>query len=225
MKLFEKIDKKIIGLCEEIITDAEAVLGEMDPHIHLLLTDHIGFALERLTNGMNISNPFLYEIKILYATEFEIAKKAARKILEYTKIAIPETEVGFIAQYFHSAIKNKNIKETMKDTRALRESIEIIEKAIGYRINPDDQSYLRLVNHLRAVINRLTDHYMIYNPLLDIIKEKFADSFAIAHTIGAYINTVKEVDIIEDELGYMAIHIERLKYIAGKEGSGFNRFQ
>lgn len=223
MKLFEQIDKRVIGLCEEIIAEAETALGEMDVHIHLLLVDHIGFALERLSNGMNINNPFLYEIKILYSTEFEVAKKAAKKIYEHTKISIPESEIGFIALYFHSAIKSKNVIETFKDTRALRESIEIIEIGIGYSINPEDQSYLRLVNHLRAVLSRLTSQDRISNPLLDSIKEKFADSFAIARKIGVHINTVKEVDITEDELGYMAIHIERLKYLANKEGSGFNR--
>lgn len=223
MKLLEKIDKKIVGLCEEIIAEAETALGEMDAHIHLLLADHIGFALERLTNGMNINNPFLYEIKILYATEFEIAKKAAKKIYEYTKISIPESEMGFIALYFHSAIKSKNVIETFRDTRTLRESIEIIETGIGYNINPEDPSYLRLVNHLRAVINRLSNQDKVSNPLLDAIKEKFSDSFTIANRIGDLIGTVKAVDITEDELGYMAIHIERLKYIAGKEGRYFNR--
>jgi len=223
LKLLEQVDRKIIGLCGEIIAEAESVLGEMDSYIHLLLSNHVGFALERLKNQMKITNPFLYEIKVLYPLEFEIAKYAAKKISEHTNILVPESEAGFIAIYFHSAIKNKSIKETLKETRILREVIEIIESGIEHKINPEDHSYFRLINHLRAVLSRITNQKCVCNPIIETIKERFDHSFEIAKRIGTHIKEYKETDITEDELGYMAIHIERLKEIAKKEGSGFNQ--
>ncbi len=47
---------------------------------------------------------------------------------------------------------------------------------------------------------------------MDTIKEKFSDSFDIAKKIGGvYINKEKNIYITDDELGYMALHIERIR--------------
>ena len=71
--------------------------------------------------------------------------------------------------------------------------------------------YSRLINHLGASISRMEKKKYIENPLLDTIKEKFSDSFDIAKKIGVYINKEKNIYITDDELGYMALHIERIR--------------
>lgn len=44
----------------------------------------------------------------------------------------PETEIVFIALYFHSALKSKNVIETSKNARPLRNSIVIIETGVRF---------------------------------------------------------------------------------------------
>ncbi len=51
----------------------------------------------------------------------------------------------------------------------------------------------------------------IRNPLLDTIKEQFSESYEIAIKLGEYINKTKYVYVSNDELGYLALHIERIK--------------
>lgn len=212
--LLTQLDENVIGISEEIIALAEDHLGKLNEHIHIVLTDHIGFALERIKMDMDINNPFLFEIKSLYPQEFEMGKRAAKMIKSRFNIEISESEMGFIALHLHSARQNKDIRETVKDTRLLKESVKIVEDSLNVKIDPEELTYFRLINHLRLAINRMEERKNIKNPLLETIKQKFEVSFRIAKAIGAYIQQNKEVEISEDELGYMAIHIERLKELA-----------
>ncbi|HHW68307.1 MAG: hypothetical protein PWP07_848 [Epulopiscium sp.] len=209
--LLQQLDEDVISACEEIITIAEEQLGKLNDHIHIVLADHIGFAVERLKNGMEINNPFLFEIKTLYPREFEIGRIGAEIIRNRLKTEISESEIGFIALHLHSARQNKSISETVKDTRLLKEAVEIVEKALDYKIDPQDLSYYRLVNHLRLAINRMEQNKQVENPLLDTIKQRFSFSFEIARNIADHIKQYKDIRITDDELGYMAIHIERLR--------------
>lgn len=72
-------------------------------------------------------------------------------------------------------------------------------------------TYSRLINHLRASISRMEERKHITNPLLDTIKEQFGESYGIATKLGKYIHKTKDVHVSDDELGYLALHIERIK--------------
>ena len=58
-QLISQMDSNVMGVSEEIIALAEENLGRLNSHIHIALTDHIGFALDRIKMGMEMSNPFI----------------------------------------------------------------------------------------------------------------------------------------------------------------------
>ena len=212
LKYLSQINDNVLDAVEEIVSLAEDRLGKLNEHLQVLLTDHIKFALERIKMGIGIDNPFLHEIKALYPEEFKIGKKGAEIIKAHTGIQISEDEMGFIALYLYSARQNKTINETVRDTRILRELIEIIEKELNYRINPENTAYNRLVNHLMLEINSLTENTK--NPLLNYIKERMTLSFSIAKKLADHLYKNKNIVISEDKAGYMAIHIERIRELA-----------
>ena len=211
LQLLNQLDGKIIGVSEEIITLAEKELGHLNPHIHIVLTDHIAFAIERINMKLEINNPFLYEIKALYPAEFQIGLKAAQFIRERLGVNIPESEIGFIALHLHSARQNKKVKDTMKDTRLLKEIVDLVQKELSLVIDNKDLMYIRLINHLRVAIIRTEENKPIDNPLLENIKQQFHISYKIAKKIGEYINEQKHIGVKEGEIGYLALHIERIR--------------
>lgn len=69
-----------ILLGEEIISYAEEKLGiKLNEHIHISLTDHLSFAIERSQKGINIKNKLINEIRLLYHEEFDIGLWAVEK--------------------------------------------------------------------------------------------------------------------------------------------------
>lgn len=210
-KIVNSTDSNVIEISEKIIDRAEKKLGDLNSHIHILLTDHIGFAIERVNSGLEITNPFIDEINILYPEEFKIASEGIGIIKETLGIDLGYGEVGFIAMHLHSARKNINVRETVKSTRILNEIVNIIEHNLNIKIKKTDYEYKRLINHLQSALDRIKNKKTIKNPILNNIKEQFKDSFEVIEKIKQKIEEEYDTKVLEEELGYMAIHIERLK--------------
>lgn len=210
LNLVEQLDEQILAVCSEIIQVANESIGPLSDRVHIGLTDHIGFALERMKLGMEIHNPFLDEIKLLYPKEYEMGLKAQQMILSQLGVAIVEDEVAFIALHLSAARSQKDVKESVKNTRILKELVKLIETQIGTSI-PKDLTYSRLIHHLRGAIDRIETGYQVVNPLLEALKKDLKESFEIAVLLKKKIESEYGITVPEDEVGFMAIHIDRLK--------------
>lgn len=210
-ELLENIRNDIIGISEELIAYAENVKGrKLNEHIHIALPDHIAFAIERIKGGIDIKNPFNQEISALYKDDYKIALKAIDIISGRLNIKLPEDEAGFIALHLHAAFENSGVSVTMKNTRLVSELVKNIEDMIDRKIETDSIDYLRLITHLKFAIDRIERGMPISNELLLPIKRKFKKAYKIATNVAKLIGNSLDKDVPEDEIGYLAIHIQRL---------------
>lgn len=210
LDLVQQLDEQVLAVCSEIIYIANEKIGPLSDRIHIVLTDHIGFALERIKSGMEIHNPFLDEIKMLYPKEYELGLTAQSMIHQHLGVQIVEDEVAFIALHISAARQQKDVKDSVKNTRIIKELVSIIEDAIQLKI-PKDLTYSRLVHHLRGAIERSESGHKVTNPLLETLKRDLKDSFEIALKLKVKIEHDYGIVVPEDEVGFMAIHIDRLK--------------
>lgn len=211
MSVIDKMDYRVIAVGEEIIQMAKKAFQVLNAHIYVALTDHIGFAIERMKQGMVIHNPFLYEIRSLYKEEYQIGLQAKVLIQQKLGVTIPDDEVGFIALHIHSARQNKEVKETVRYTRLIQKMVSIIEEHLSGHIDKDKILYSRLMKHLRQCMERVHTKKHIRNPLLEEIKTKLHEAYSVAEEVGKMLEEEADVQVPEDELAYMALHIERLR--------------
>lgn len=205
-------DKDVVGITVEIISMVSKMLDEpLNEHIHIALADHIGYTLERLKLGLEITNPFIEEIKALYPKEYDLACRAAKMIEEKFEIGIPDGEKGFIAMHIHSARVNREISKTVKNTSMINKMIEIIEKELQIKLDRNNINFARLIIHLRFTLDRINNGTSIKNPLIDRIEQEFASSYKISQKIGEYIYERTGKAPSRDEMGYLALHIQRIK--------------
>lgn len=213
MRLVQHIDSGVIGFCEELIVASEKVLGKLSATIHVVLTDHIAFAIERVRAGMVIDNPFLFEIKTLYPKEFHIAKDAITRINEVFDISLPEEEAGFIALHLYAAKDHSEVKEAVKQTRMMTEVMVHMEQIMQCDLKANEFAYIRLLNHLRGAFDRKRAGNTSVNPLLPSIKTDMTESFEMAKRVGTFIKEAFDIAFADEEIGYLAIHIERIRAI------------
>lgn len=214
-QLLLRIPEEHFILSEEIIAYAENHLNaKLNDHILLALTDHISFAIEREKQGIHLKNKLLQEIKILYRTEFEIGVWALQHIKEKIKIEMPIDEAAFIALHIHTMkIKGGDLHETVRQTAIVRDMVETIKLCLEIDIAEDDISYERLITHLRFALTR-TNHYEAHSmdeEMLQMIKRKFKVSFRCAQKVAEKLSATHGIDLPEEELGYITLHIERLR--------------
>lgn len=211
-QLLEEVDSKIIQATEEIITMIDQELANnISNYIRIGLTDHISFTLKRIEKGLEIINPFLVETQTLYKKEYRLAEKSVKILEEHFKIDIPEGEIGFIAFHIHGAINNSKVSKTVKNTSIIKELVAKVEEELGAELEYDNLNYARLVNHLRFALERIENKESNSNPLLKNIKKDFKETFAIAGKLVKIIESRYDYQVPEDEKGYLALHLQRLK--------------
>lgn len=211
-------NEKIIGMCEEVIYMIEQELGEeLDEKIHISLTDHVSFAIRRIQNGEEIQNPFIVETETLYKQEIEIAQKVAHIIEDTMGIEIPYGECGFIALHIHSARNKGRLSNTVKFTYVTNSIIEFIEDELDIYVDRQSLDFARFSTHIRFAIERILNETTIKNELLKVIKKTYKESYKLAKKASRIIEDQLDVDVPDDELGYLAIHIERFKEAAKDE--------
>ena len=211
-ELIRYTDNNIVGICEEIIymIDRE-FLEDLDEKIHIALTDHIAFTLLRLKENNEIINPFLIETKALYKEEFEVAKKAVVMLEKQTGINIPEGEIGFIALHIHTARNKGKASNTLKYALLSNLIVELIENELNIEIDRKSLDYARFVVHIKFALQRIINNTPIKNMLLDMVREKFTDSFIVAVKAGELLEKELNIKVVPDEIGYIAIYIEKLR--------------
>lgn len=214
-QLVSRIPEEHFTISEEIITFAETSMGtKLNEHIHIVLTDHISFAIERVKDGIHLNNKLLHEIKILYRREFEIGLWAVNYINERCQIDMLEDEAAYIALHIHTMKpQGGDLHQTVRQTTIIKDMVQSIQEHLPITIEEDNISYHRLITHLRFTLTRMNNYevHTMDEEMLVMIKKKFPVSFSCAVQVAKELNELHEIYFPEQELGYIALHIERLR--------------
>ncbi|MBA8897520.1 transcriptional antiterminator [Clostridium saccharobutylicum] len=81
-EIINNIDPQILEITSTIIMEAEKKFQKVDKNILCPLADHIAFAIRRIKNNEQISNPLTQDIKALFPEEYEVACKGRNIIKE-----------------------------------------------------------------------------------------------------------------------------------------------
>ncbi|MBL5772680.1 MULTISPECIES: PRD domain-containing protein [Heyndrickxia] len=214
-QLLNRIPEEHFIISEKIITYAEEYIGsKLNEHIHIALTDHLSFAIEREQEGIHLKNKLLHEIKILYKQEYEIGLWAIKYIKEKCNIELPIDEAAYIALHIHT-MKDQggDMRQTVIQTTIIRDIVQTITEFLNIHIHEDDISYHRLITHLRFALTRMNQNelHTMDNEMIEMIKKKFPLSYQCATEIAKNILNSYRITLPEHELGYITLHIERLR--------------
>lgn len=216
-QLLSRIPEEHFTISEEIITYAEKTLNtKLSEHIHVVLTDHISFAIERTRDGIYIQNKLLHEIKLLYAKEFEIGIWAIQHIQEVLNVQMPQDEAAFIALHLHTMKpQGGDLRQTVRQTTIVRDMVQSISNRMDITILEDDLSYQRLITHLRHTLDRLEQYeiHTLDEEMSVMICKKYPDSYHFATAMAEDLLLLHGIELPEQELGYITLHIERLRKV------------
>ncbi len=211
-QLITRVDDKLVGICEEILHMICLATGEkLDEEMHIRLTDHIAFTIFRIQKNDKIDNPFMIEIETLYSKEMELARQAIKLLEKALNISIPDEEAGFIALHIHSLKTKDKLSNTIKYAYICNSAIEIIEDELGIEIDRKSIDYARFASHIRYAVERILKKITIKNELLSAIKKTYKDSYKLAKEVGKMMEEELYESVPKEEVGYLTLHIERLK--------------
>lgn len=211
MEIIQGVNPLFIEVAGKILKLAQIRFHEMDKNILLPLADHIAFSIERMKADMDISNPFASEIALLYKEEYEVALQGKAIIEEMCGYTINEGEVGYITLHVHSARGEDKVSEAMQTAVIIRDSIEEVERDYNITINTNSMSYTRLMNHMKFLMLRLQGNEELQIDVGDYVSKQFPYAYHTAQKICEELRKVYQKDVPETEIGYLALHIERVR--------------
>ena len=118
---------------------------------------------------------------------------------------------AYITLHVHSAACSEKVPESMQAAIIIKESIEQVEKDFHIRIDVNSMSYIRLMNHMKFLLWRLQTGEKLQVDLSDFVAEKFPYAYQTAEKICKDLSKALKKELSEVEIGYLAIHIERIK--------------
>ncbi|MEI2355452.1 glucose PTS transporter transcription antiterminator GlcT [Mesobacillus zeae] len=208
--LEEELQQVIILAIELIKTRAGVPLNE---HIHVALTDHLMFAVNRIAKGMEIRNPFLIETKVLYPREYSIAKEVIELFGERADVFLPEGETGFIALHIHSALTNTELSEINQHSQLITDLIDMTEEQLNINIDKDSIDYMRLVRHLRFAIERVKNGEKVeeQEKIAALLKEEYPLCYNLSWKLIKVMQQQLKQPVFEAEAVYLTMHLQRLQ--------------
>ncbi|KGX94034.1 PtsGHI operon antiterminator [Pontibacillus halophilus JSM 076056 = DSM 19796] len=213
-QLLPFLDEEFVYLMNHLVAFIEDEMGQaLNEHIHIALTDHIAFAIKRVQEGLEFSNPFLYELSSLYPKEYEVAAKIVEKIEEQQGVTLPEGEVGFIAIHIHSAITDKDVTEVNRHSKLIQELIVLIEQHLDITFDRKSIEYHRLLQHLRRTIDRVLNGEKVEKAekLDNLLKMEYPVCYNLAWKLIKVMQQTLRKPIGDAEAIYLTIHLQRLQ--------------
>ncbi len=199
------VSAKIIRIAEESI-NKKFGLGLL-----VALTDHLSFAVK---HEFKNENPIKYEVPHLYYQEYLIGLKALSLIKQDLQVELDKEEASFIALHLVNAqIDSPNMGDTLEITRLTKEIIKIVQSIFNQILDKTSIDYSRFITHLRYFIVRQKQHSIpvkMDENLRIIIQESYTKSYACGLVIKEMMKREFDLDMTEDDLIYLVIHIQRI---------------
>ena len=199
-----------LELASAVLDEAEKEFGKIDRSIVFPMADHLDFAVRRIQNGEQISNPLTEDIKVLFYSEFKVAETLKTILRERLQIEIDDHEVGYVALHIHSAIGDEKVSVAMQTARAVRECIDMLEKATGKPIDVLSLSYNRLMNHMKYMVARASTGEKLNLDMNEYMLDQYPQAYKVATDICKNLEGCIGHKLDETETGYLAMHIQRV---------------
>ena len=216
MDVIENMEPQYLEDAVHILDEAADIINiHITPISYITLADHISSAVDRCRNGIFIPNAMLTELKNFYPSAYEISSKAVEELDREYHIELPEDEAGFIT--FHIVnVWEETSGKTEKRLAITKKVIDVIESYYGIKLDSNSVYYERFLTHLKYFYARVlknemsSDHGLQDDFVFRILKTQYRDAAKCADLIGIYLNSEYDIEITEEEKGYLIIHIMNL---------------
>ena len=213
-ELLENIPLEHMQLTSDIISYAIKNLNvQLNQNIYITLTDHINFAIQRQSQGIQLKNALLWETKKFYHQEYLMGKYAVDLLNEKLGTEFTEDEAGFIALHFVNAEYNTTINDTFEMTNMIQKILELVRLEMGIEFDEESLHYERFITHLKFLVQRLYRHELLKDEEIEfarMMENKYPKEYECSKHIAEYIEKEYDSGIASEEIMFLAIHIKRV---------------
>lgn len=219
-ELVEQIPLEHLDLTEAMIAEIKSVIHQpLNESLLITLADHISFAIQRKSQGVEFKNPLSGSILCYYPTEYQLGQRCLALVRERCGVELNPDEAAFIALHIVNAELNTSMSEMYDITRLIDGVVEVVEyfyREQG-RFDRDSLAFNRFVVHLRYFAQRLFQDSMMPDTQEEgdaafrrMIAQSCARHYKCAQCVAGYVKNTWHKQLSEEELIYLTIHLKRV---------------
>lgn len=201
---------EVKALLDETIRKYDFHIREMAMPILMM---HVGVSMERIIHHNFIEtdrkNPELAK-----SVEYQIAKEFFHKVAGRIRIEVVEDEIVLLAllllgkrssEYTGDKIKIEDKDYNVKDL--VKQLLDDIYQTFDIDFRKDVDLQVGLQMHMQSMIERQLKQVEVDNVYLQEIKKKYPLVFEMGVRAGKFLEEKTNLDINENELGFIALHL------------------
>ncbi len=208
---------------EELDSLVAIIVGQINTH-QITVSDiainnlviHMAIAYKRIKAGYHVT---LFQTdldEILEQKEYQVAQEIVRKVEEKFDVDFPQEETAYIALHLlgtkillQMTASDKIIKQVVEEdiSKLVVKILDEIESKLNLEVSDDKELVIALCLHLKPAVNRYKYGMNVRNPMLEAIKKNYPLAFEAGIIAGAIINKHIGIEVDENEIGYLALHI------------------
>ena len=173
------------------------------------LVKQISIQCYRIKSGCMVNLDSERLTLIEHELEYPIAQQILILMNKINGLVLYPQEVAYLTM--HLSGKNANLHASIYlDKEAfyfIEEILRVLDEQSIYHFSQDLNLRLALAQHMSPLRKRIQYSLYLKNPLLTEIKTKLLEAYDLAIKIAAVINEAYMCSLPEDEIAYMALHI------------------
>lgn len=200
------------------------VLGLEDERIRSLTENsfaglilHITIAINRILKSEIIEADYELIHKLKNDEEFQVAKVVTNELEEEFEIQIPQIETAYICLHIEAAKRQYAESGRFRQRAGFEQELEMLvdqmidvyDSEIAYYLKQDEEFVSGLVAHLQPTVIRLKNGMLIGNPLLEEIKQNYADIFQKCQSVKKFWRNIWSVRCRIQKLDFWQFILER----------------
>lgn len=154
LEVLQDVDPNTLETISNAVDLAGDLLGTLHPSVYLLLSDHLVFSLQRLSEGKTIENPLSAEIKAVFPDEYGAGLLVLQYINSHIEVELPADEAAFIALHLKAARLGVAVKKPLEQANELASLVKDVSVLLGYRTD-DHHIDNELFSYLARLIKRV----------------------------------------------------------------------
>ncbi len=195
--------KKLISILERV---EEIYKFKLDDMYFVKLLLRFVVALQRIRMGKIIKE----KVKLSLNREFkEEVKKIVLEIKKELGIDIPKSEYSYLFYSISMFIRYGNYDVDFNNIMNIL--LNSLDRHLLDNLYENYHLLETLAYHLLRSIQKVRSGAKIENPLLELIKETYADEFNVGRYIIGQVNKKFSIELDENEVGYVTLYINILK--------------
>lgn len=185
------------------------------------LADHLRFAVERRSRGIDVEYPLRAEVSHLYPSELRTAARILEFVEQQHGVQLPAGEALPVAMHLVTAgFSGGDLSATYRMTGVITQLFDVLEQVLSSPVDRESVNAARFIAHLRYFFVRVHDGRQL-DDATDRLGDSVRQSFPEAHAAARRLQTVMELRLGQPvspaELTYLTIHVARMIDEVGAE--------